>query len=124
MNSWRAIRLVFISFALLLTCTPVHAAFHSGTDLQQWVNAYKRVEALGSKASDADFRDTMKLLGFVAGVHDALEKTNFCTPAEVTVGQLLAIVKKYLADNPDKLHRNAVTLVIWAIEPAFPCKVQ
>lgn len=45
-----------------------------------------------------------------------------CSPNNSTAGQIERFVKKYLKDNPAKLHKEAAILVINAITQAFPYK--
>ncbi len=66
-------------------------------------------------------------LGYVMGIedaHDSLVGTRpfYCLSAGVSKGQLELIVKKFLQENPEKLHLSAGTLVILALMEAFPCK--
>lgn len=46
----------------------------------------------------------------------------FCRPEEVTNGQVFKIVKKWLDDNPDKLHWGGEVIIVKALSQAFPCK--
>jgi hypothetical protein len=71
--------------------------------------------------------------GYVAGVTDVeavwsgVEKgtskaTHYCMPKEATNKQVLRILKKWLDNNPDKLHLRADTIIHMALLAAFPCK--
>jgi hypothetical protein len=51
-----------------------------------------------------------------------LNETIVCQPDDVTADQLIAIVKKYLRDHPDQLHKTAAELIFNAYAKAFPCK--
>ena len=44
-----------------------------------------------------------------------------CVPASVSLEQLMRVMKKYLEDNPNKLHQNAAILTSSALRNAFPC---
>jgi len=62
---------------------------------------------------------------YVVGVVDGFLATNevpFCLPKDVTTGQLAAISKKYLTDNPEKRHFTAASNIAVALGKAFPCK--
>ena len=60
--------------------------------------------------------------GYVNGVADALASTSlFCFPEGVEREQSILVVKKYLSDNPGKLHLEADILVVEALGAAFPC---
>jgi hypothetical protein len=68
-------------------------------------------------------------LGYVVGVADVMSgpfwsdtKINACFPKGVPPRQLMAVVKKYLADYPQDLHGPAFGLVAIALALAFPCE--
>lgn len=72
-------------------------------------------------------------MGFIVGIvseHDiwlsevptAHGSLHFCIPPDVSNGQLVKVVKKYLEDNPGKLHLRVEFLVQKALSQAFPCK--
>src|SRR5882762_6396809 len=67
--------------------------------------------------------------GFTDGltVHDELlgvpEKDRMvCVPHKVSTIQTVRVIKKYLADNPDKAHRPTRYIASVALAQAFPCK--
>jgi hypothetical protein len=43
-------------------------------------------------------------------------------PKAVTTGQSIAVVRKYLDDNPEALHLQMGSLVLTALSEAFPCE--
>ena len=45
-----------------------------------------------------------------------------CVPSEVTIGQAIDVIKKYLAEHPDKRHFDANQLTHFALIQAWPCK--
>lgn len=49
------------------------------------------------------------------------DRQRFCTPDNVTNGQMEDIVVKYLKDHPDERHMLAAILVVKAMTKAFPC---
>ena len=72
-------------------------------------------------------------LGWVEGfrdgftVHDELlgvpqRDRLVCTPHGVTAVQIIRVIKKYIADNPDKTHRATRYVASLALAHAFPCK--
>jgi hypothetical protein len=72
-------------------------------------------------------------LGWVEGfgdgftVHDELlgvpEKDRMvCMPRGVTAVQTIGVIKRYIADNPDKAHRATRYVASLALARAFPCK--
>ncbi|MBC8642108.1 hypothetical protein IAG25_35470 [Caballeronia sp. EK] len=50
-------------------------------------------------------------------------KLGICVPADVTNGQIVQIVTKFLDDRPDQLHRLASVNVTNAVQGVFPCAV-
>jgi hypothetical protein len=67
--------------------------------------------------------------GYIAGVNDnqashvALgEAPTYCLPDGVEIYQLVKVVRKYLEDNPAKLHLPSGILVESALNQAFPCR--
>jgi hypothetical protein len=72
-------------------------------------------------------------LGWVEGfrecftVHDELlavprRDRVVCIPSGVTSVQIVRIIKKYIADNPDKAHGATRFIASVALAAAFPCK--
>jgi hypothetical protein len=45
-----------------------------------------------------------------------------CMPHGVTAVQIIRVIKKYIADNPDKAHRATRYVASLALARAFPCK--
>jgi hypothetical protein len=65
-------------------------------------------------------------IGYVTAVFDTSkgktwEGYRYCTPPNVTPGQLQKIVIKHLNEHPEKLHKSASSLVQEALFEAFPC---
>jgi hypothetical protein len=58
--------------------------------------------------------------GLVEGVSNASSKV--CRKEEVTNGQELRVVLKYLQDHPEELHLRSSALVEKALAKAFPCR--
>jgi hypothetical protein len=72
-------------------------------------------------------------LGWVEGfrdgfsVHDELlgvpEKDRMvCVPSAITTIQIVRVMKKYIAENPDKAHRPTRFIASVALARAFSCK--
>ncbi|MBC8267155.1 MAG: hypothetical protein H8E36_00205 [Rhodospirillaceae bacterium] len=72
-------------------------------------------------------------LGYITGAVDVLSDAKFAgafindfeigcwSIAEIELGQLIDIVKKYLVDHPEERHNIATLIVLSAIREAFPC---
>lgn len=89
----------------------------------------------GSRATtDLEKLDEGFCAGYLSGVTDvehmwksvegkSSKASHYCEPEEVTNGQILRILKKWLDDNPNKLHERADLIIHLALLEAFPCKV-
>ncbi|WP_426703282.1 Rap1a/Tai family immunity protein [Rhodanobacter sp. Col0626] len=60
--------------------------------------------------------------GYVGGVQDSFNGIAFCVPADVPLSQASAVVRKYLADNPQLWNEQANVLVVRALKQAYPCQ--
>ena len=94
--------------ASLLVSASAHATYFSGNDI---------LNKLTSEGSDRALA-----LGYVAGIHDALENVAVCSPNGVTLGQLRDIVIRKLRSVPEKRHMAADLFIFQALTEAFPCK--
>jgi hypothetical protein len=99
---------------MLLFASPVRAGFDSGNSLH---NACSGSEGEYGKAY---------CMGYSVGVADIMVYTTLdgwkaCIPEGATRGQVMDIVTRWLANNPQKRHYNASGLVAQALEEAFPC---
>lgn len=100
--------------------------FEKGFELVENMRQWEKAE---SKDPNIDFYAAGRYVAFVTGVHDAMGACDslksldkICTPQGATVRQLVAVVSKYLKDNPSKWDQPAVVLVMNALRQAFPCK--
>jgi hypothetical protein len=100
-----------ILFGLLLLSCSTHAAYIDGNKLLE----YAREEERTGNSSGM-------LLGYIAGAHDALSTSVVCTPQNATLGQLKAIVIKYLKENPETWSKDGDSVVYLALSRTFPCK--
>src|SRR5437879_4922143 len=68
--------------------------------------------------------------GYVLGVDDGVRMTYdiqdqtqpYCLPDEVTTGQTVRILIKFIKDHPEKAHSQTRVLVVESLMDAFPCK--
>lgn len=74
--------------------------------------------ALSCKESTQGF-DAGYCLGIVEGVISTSKKV--CNRSAITLGDAVAVVDKYLQDNPDKLNKRDAVLVREALSKAYPC---
>ena len=47
---------------------------------------------------------------------------DFCQPNEVTIGQVVAVVIKYIEARPERMHEHFGVLALEALKAAWPCK--
>jgi hypothetical protein len=59
--------------------------------------------------------------GYVIGVHDALSGSIVCSGDNVTQGQVIDVVLKYMRQNPEVLDRSADQVVAAALTAVWPC---
>jgi hypothetical protein len=94
---------------------------------------YWFVEDKSQPTTNMEFIDMGTCAGYLSGVTDvesmweAVEgktskASHYCIPDGVTNGQKLKILKKWLDDNPNKLHERADFIIHRALLQAFPCK--
>jgi hypothetical protein len=65
--------------------------------------------------------------GYINGIADVLSSGivvngwSACFPAQVTSGQVVDVVTRYLTANPQVRHMSAPGIAAAALEQAFPC---
>jgi hypothetical protein len=59
--------------------------------------------------------------GYVIGVFDVISGVNVCAPNGVTVGQVTAVVLKYMRENPQSLHLFGDAVIRTALINTWPC---
>jgi hypothetical protein len=59
--------------------------------------------------------------GYIAGVHDSTSNVIFCSPSEVTLGQLRDMVKNHLIINPSIRHLGADIIITGMLNDIWPC---
>ena len=58
---------------------------------------------------------------FPDGIPPTIVARLYCAPKEVTVGQLVLVIVKFLRDHPERLHQGRAALTMEALTTAFPC---
>ena len=97
----------------------LNASFTDGNRLVEDMNEYK-IWNNGNK--DVSYDKVMGFMGYVSGVSDTLNGILICYPKNVTLGQVNAIVIKYIENNPDKWNQSANYLISAPLMKIFPCK--
>jgi len=125
-----------LSFALLLLVSSnVVYASTAQLDGNGLLDKCRLLFSDAAHPSDTTLLNGGYCAGYVAGVTDvetmweatdkqtkAHTSEHYCMPEEVNNGQMLKILKKWLDNNPDKLHWRADTIIHVALMEAFPCK--
>jgi len=99
-----------------------HAFFSIGNDL---VSDMREWKSFRYKSPNTDYQAASAYRGYVTAVYDVYDLKGIICPdnENVTVGQVNAIVAKYLNNNPERWSEPALYLVADALKLAFPCSV-
>jgi len=119
--------LIFVALALFLASPLVGA---DGKQLLESCNDYVRHAGGTVNVPEESHFSVAWCMGFVIGAEAmAVHLSNtlvslplYCKPPNVTAGQIILIVTKYLNDHPETLHEPASQHVFHAMQGAFPCK--
>ena len=91
-----------------------------GDEFSKLLEAWNRTHA--SKApTREDELGASAFTGYVRGVEDSMNGVRFCITSNVTSAQQVALIGKYIKAHPEELHNGATTLIVQALQPAFPC---
>ena len=124
-----------IAVGLVCISSLSRADFFNGNEMHNSCLNSNRVFLNGFVAGvlDKSFRDRAAVLKFIerpnADVATASEFFGiamngvgwFCVPENVNVTQATDVFCKYLRNNPKERHKEAATLMVQAMEEAFPC---
>lgn len=113
----------------LLVSPEAHATESDGNKLLTDCSIAIKVMEDGSK-EPTQITSTAYCLGHVRGADDmhnlyrAISKSEplYCLPSEVTTGQMVRIIVKYLKETPENLHLDGTMLIATALRGAYPCK--
>ena len=96
---------------------PQVAPMHSSVGSANYV-------AAGCRDFIARRPDSPYAQGLCAGKVEAIAvfATGICYPAEVTVGQMIRVVVRYIDERPARLHENFLILADEAMRAAWPCR--
>lgn len=135
-------RLVALSLIFLLALFPIPVSSSTEQDSPGWPDVATSGGFLAMCASvdkrPVDSSDVQKIesgycLGWIAGLTDGIHvaeavhrvvkpNTIFCPPVGNTYGQMIHIVKKFIADHPEKEHLPTDVVASAALADAFPCE--
>lgn len=91
-------------------------AMDDGNELVQCMREYEKYNA---GRMDADPLKIGMYVGYVEGIF--VTDSNICCGGMRKLQQILAIVGKYLTENPERWNKPAYTLVQEGIQKACPC---
>ncbi len=121
---------------LFFVCSPASTGQKSTPDISRsgrdFLEVCSSIDSEGNRDAAGIYRDAT-CLGWVEGfadgflVHEELlnvpkKDRMACVPPGVTTIQTVRVIKKYLADNPQKAHRPTRYIASIALAGAFPCK--
>ena len=112
----RLLPLLLGVMAALTVSLPAEAAgeFKTGNEVKAGLEGWV------SDDSTETVRDAVAF-GYVIGVHDALSGTVVCSGDNVTQGQVVQVVLKYMRQNPEVLDRSADRVITAALKAVWPC---
>lgn len=127
---------MLLCFLLVAVLAHASSAAMDGNDLLKKCHPLWSDDPSAS-ISTGEMLESTFCAGYVSGVLDAramqfaMDKADhvqgrrqYCRPAEVSNSQVFRILKKWLENNPDKLHQRADTIIFVAMLEAFPCSQQ
>jgi hypothetical protein len=106
----------------LLLASPIAAS--ADTPFLDNAAAFIGGNQLNEDCTSASRFDQGFCAGYIIAVADmaqGLKSIDVCLPKDVVIQQAVDVIKKYLADNPAARHYSAYTIVIAALNAAFPC---
>lgn len=128
-------RTTFISFLLLVICSPLASATDKGWSNIDGNTLLPRCSLAVEFQDKKDLKpdgvtDTVLCLDFVSGFLDGYEtastvengKPMLCFPEGATTGQMIRVIVKWMQDHPEKLNEPASHLVFQALYNSFGCK--
>lgn len=119
-------KLIAIAALLLMVVPDAALAETTGIELQRRCAGDSSSFCLGFIAGAIEVQQDWEYFSEVNPTKNAMnpfapQPPHFCFPKQVTLGQIVQIVNKYLNENPEKLHFAAAPLIGAALVAAFPC---
>ena len=91
-----------------------------GEEFSQLLDAWHRVN-VGKSTRREDELAASAFTGYVRGVEDSMNGVRFCITPTATSAEQVAFITKYVKAHPEELHNGATTLIVQALQPAYPC---
>lgn len=105
----------------LLAATTANAM--KGDEFARLNDAFMRVSATKTPTREDELAASA-FTGYVRGVEDSMNGVRFCITAKASSAEQVAYITKYLKAHPEELHNGATTLIVQALQPAYPCSGQ
>jgi hypothetical protein len=106
-----------MALAMSAASNDARAGFDDGNSLERLCSSSNVVEAgvcAGYVAGALDMKEAVDIL--LNGASRA-----YCLPQNATIGQLTAVIRKWMYNNPERLHQSAASIVGVAMINAYPC---
>lgn len=100
--------------AMLVTTAQAAGEFKTGNEVKAGLEGWVRDD------STETVRDAVAF-GYVIGVHDALSGSVICSGDNITQGQVVQVVLKYMRNNPEVLDQSADRVITAALKTVWPC---
>ena len=113
---------------VLVTSTVTGQSDYTGMELAADLTAAIKIMD-GDRDALADNQLPVRGGSYVRGAVDTISVYEMegcpliCIPEEVTMGQAMRVIMKYIKDHPEQLHAHAAVITIVALKGAFPCTV-
>jgi len=108
-----------LTIVLCLSAHVSHADLFDGNGIYRFFEMCEKYK--NGDASIENYWNCGMSKGYVAGVHDTLLGHAFCTPANTSLGEVEDVVHLWLKNHPDDRAYSAESLVIAALQEAWPC---
>ncbi len=112
-TNYTGMKKVILCYLLLLCFSEAQAKVMSGKMALAFCTDNVQCALIASSYSDGF---SYALLAIQA------DNSVFCMPESVSIGLLGRVFRRYLANNPEKLHFTAASLAITAFSEEFPCE--
>jgi hypothetical protein len=129
-------RIAITLLVLFLTSPPFYCVQEQNTEKfgigfgNQFYDNCAATETLRYGGTGVQNVEAMFCLGYAEGLIHGIMAADimrgvgltFCAPLEVTNLQAVRVIRKYIADHPERAHEVTSILAVEALRKAFPCK--
>ena len=109
-----------LAIVALMVAHSAMAGWYTGAQLNALAESYTKTMESKEGMPILSYTEMGLFSGYVTGYTDG--NSLLCIPAGVTRGQLLAIVAKYLKNNPEIWNLPSEVLIFNSLIHTFPCK--